>query len=447
MVLENTKMILIYSEEISSRIDYITKLIFNQILRVEIGLTTNSAYFLKSENPKINYSQTKFGDEIYLKPHGLLSQINLGKVDVKPFEYNNSTVFFESSPDSVFPFDVFAASFYLVTRYEEYFETELDKFGRFPAGKSILTEFNLIKKPVVNIWADWLAREIHRKYPQIIFIKRRFKFISTIDVDNAWACLNKGFWRTNAALVKSVLTGNISDFSSRRRVLKGKEKDPYHTYDYLDSVFSGNEEKVKFFFLLGDYGKFDKNVSHENTGFQKLIQKLAHDYDIGIHPSFAGFRHSCYGKIIREISRLEKIVGRKISKSRQHYLNLKFPKTYQNLIKAGITEDYTMGFADQTGFRAGICTPFYFYDLQNEAITKLLVVPFQVMDGTLRHYLKLSPEEAFKETEMLMNEVKKVGGTFVSIWHNETVNDSGEWKGYREVFEKMNRLGFQWANE
>jgi hypothetical protein len=117
------------------------------------------------------------------------------------------------------------------------------------------------------------------------------------------------------------------------------------------------------------------------------------------------------------------------------------------LIKAGITEDYTLGFADQTGFRGGICTPYYFYDLQNEAKTNLLVVPFQVMDGTLRHYLELSPEEAFKETEILMNEVKKVGGTFVSIWHNETVNDLGEWKGYRDVFEKMNRLGFKWANE
>jgi hypothetical protein len=422
-------------------------LIFNKIHRVEVSFTTNKAEFLYSENPKINYSQTKFGDEIFIKPHGLLSQNYPAKVDVKPFEYNNSIVFFESSPDSVFPFDPFAASFYLVTRYEEYFETELDKFGRFPAQKSILTEFDLIKKPVVNIWADWLAKEINRKYPRIIFIKRRFKFISTIDVDNAWAYLNKGFWRTKAALLKSVLTGNISDFSARSKVLKGKEKDPYHTYDYIGSIFSGNEEKVKFFFLLGDYGKFDKNVSHENTGLQKLIQKLSLEYDIGIHPSFASFRQGCHGKIILENERLEKIVGRKVTKSRQHYLNLKFPKTYQNLIKAGITEDYTLGFPDQTGFRAGICTPFNFYDLENESITNLLIVPFQVMDGTLRHYLKLSPEEAFKETEMLMNEVKKVGGTFVSIWHNETVNDSGDWKGYREVFEKMNRLGFKWANE
>jgi hypothetical protein len=400
-------MILIYSEDISPRIEFVTRLIFTKIHRVEISFTTNKAEFLYSELPKINYSQTKFNDEIYLKPHGLLTQSTLGKVVIKPFEYNNSTVFFESSPDSVFPFDPFAASFYLVTRYEEYFETELDKFGRFPAGKSILTELNLIKKPVVNIWADWLAKEINRKYPQIIFIKRRFKFISTIDIDNAWAYLNKGFWRTKAALVKSVLKGDISEFRLRRKVLKGKEKDPYHTYDYLDSVFSGNEEKVKFFFLLGDYGKYDKNVSHENIGFQKLILKIAQDYDIGIHPSFAGFLNGCHGKVIRENGRLEKIVGRKISKSRQHYLNLKFPKTYQNLIKAGMTEDYTLGYPDQTGFRAGICTPFNFYDLENEETTNLLIVPFQVMDGTLRNYLKLSPEEAFKETEMLMNEVKK----------------------------------------
>jgi hypothetical protein len=188
-------------------------------------------------------------------------------------------------------------------------------------------------------------------------------------------------------------------------------------------------------------------VSHENVNFQKLIQQISRKYDIGIHPSFAGFVHGCHGKVIRENERLGKIIGGKTQKSRQHYLNLKFPKTYQNLIKAEITEDYTLGFAHQTGFRAGICTPFYFYDLENEAITNLLIIPFQVMDATLLYYLKLSSEEAFDEIKKIMKEVKDVNGTFVSIWHNETVNDLGEWKGYREVFEKMNQLGFKWANE
>lgn len=440
-------MVLIYSEEITPRIDYIAHLIFTQILQVKVKLTTNSVEFISSEYPKINYSQVKFGNEIYIKPHGMLSQHGIEKVDIHVVNYNNETCFFESSSNSTFPFDPFAASFYLVTRYEEYLETETDKFGRFPAGKSILSEYDLIKKPVVNIWANSLATEIVGKYPGFVFPQKNFKFNSTIDIDNAWAYLNKGFWRTFGALIKSVLNGNLSEFISRIKVLLGKERDPYDTYQYLDSVFKGNEEKVKFFFLLGDYAQFDKNVSHENRNFQKLIQNLSVKYDIGIHPSFGGFLHGCHGKVIKEAGRLKKITGKEILKSRQHYLNLKFPKTYQNLIKAGISEDYTMGFADQPGFRAGICTPFYFYDLENEAKTNLLIVPFQIMDGTLLHYQSLSPEAAFDEINSIMTEIKNVGGTFGCIWHNETVNDLGEWKGYREVFEKTNQLGFQWANE
>jgi hypothetical protein len=323
----------------------------------------------------------------------------------------------------------------------------VDRFGRFPASESILLKFNLIKKPIVNIWATWLANEITQKYPGAVFLKNRFKFISTIDVDNAWAYLNKGFWRTYAAQLKAISKGNFNEFKTRLNVLNGKEKDPYHTYEYLNTVFSGNEEKVKFFFLLGDYAKYDKNISYKNQGIRELIKGIAKNFDIGIHPSFAGFKNEGYEKVIQEKERLEKIIGKNIKKSRQHYLNLRFPKTYQNLIKAGIKEDYTLGFADQIGFRAGICSPFYFYDLENETKTDLMIIPFQVMDGTLLHYLNYSPVRAWDEIERIMAEVKDVGGTFVSIWHNETVNDLGEWNGYREVFEKMNKLGFKWANE
>lgn len=440
-------MILIYSEEITQRFEYITRLIFNRILQVEIKYTTDSGDFLNAEFPAINYSKKKFNNEIYIKPHGLLSETGVNSVEITPVKHNSETCFFESSSDSVFPFDPFAASFYIVSRYEEYLETEFDKYGRYTSVKSILSKNNLLKKPVVNIWASLLADEITFRYPDFHFPKRKFSFISTIDIDNAWAYLNKGLLRTSGALAKSVLKGRFSELKSRLKVLAGLEKDPYDTYEYLNTVFRGNENKVKFFFLLGDYGPFDKNIPHENHNFQKLIQNISNKYDIGIHPSFAGFVHGCHGKVIKEAGRLKKITGKEILKSRQHYLNLKFPKTYQNLIKAGITEDYTMGFADNTGFRAGICTPFYFYDLQTETITNLLVVPFQVMDGTLLHYLSLSPEKAFEEVVMLMTEVKKTGGTFVSIWHNETVNDFDEWKGFQEVFEKINQLGFKWANE
>jgi hypothetical protein len=360
--------------------------------------------------------------------------------------YNGEKYFFESSEDSILPFDPLAASFYLVTRHEEYLNTNRDKFNRYPVEKSILTKYNLLKKPVVNIWANLLAEKLKEKYPDLIFPKRKFEFLSTIDVDNAWAYKHKGFLRTSGALIKSVVKGNFSEFTSRLKVLVGKEKDPYNSYEYLDSVFKDNEEKVKFFFLLGDYGRFDKNLSHRNKHYKKLIQNTKDKYDVGIHPSFASSKKRGKKKVKLEKKRLVKISANEILKSRQHFLRLNFPKTYRRLIKAGITEDYSMGYSAQPGFRAGICTPYYFYDLKKEKTTNLLIVPFQIMDGTFLHYLRLSPEDAFVEIENIMMEVKNVGGTFVSVWHNETVTDTGLWKGYRKVFEKMNQLGFEWAN-
>ncbi len=423
------------------------ELIFNGILMTEVKFSRSQDDFLSSDLPKINYSNQKFSDEIYFKPHPILFEPGIRKQNIDVVPFKNMSCFFQTSPDSTFPFDVFAASFFLVSRYEEYSTVDFDQYGRFSASQSILHKLEIIKKPVVDIWAQWLADEIKEKYKQLKFFKNKFRYISTIDIDNAWAYLNKGFWRTYAAQLKSVLTGNFDEFKTRLEVLNGKKKDPYHTYEYLNSVFSGNEEKIKFFFLMGNYAKFDKNISYKNHGLQELIKGIAKNYDVGIHPSFAGFIKGDHNEVVQEKDRLATISGRKIKKSRQHYLNLRFPKTYQNLLKAGITEDFTLGFSDQIGFRAGTCTPFYFYDLENEVQTNLKIVPFQVMDGTLLHYQKFSPVRAIDEIERLMEEVKNVGGTFVSIWHNETVNDLGEWKGYQEVFEKTNQLGFKWANE
>jgi len=439
-------MILIYAQKINPRIEYISKLIFNQILQTEIAFSTNSAEFRKSKLPKFNYSTEKFDDEFYIKPHRLMFSRAMIKPNIQPVWYEGSKYFCESSKDSDLPFDPLAASFYLVSRHEEYTEKIRDKLDRFAVQNSILTKYDLLQKPVVNIWAKLLAGKLQNRYPKLEFPETGFQFISTIDIDNAWAYLNKGFWRTSANLIKTFFK-NRTEFNERKKVLSGKENDPYDTYDYLDSVFEGNEDKVLFFFLLGDYARFDKNISSRNRNYRKLIRKTHEKYDVGIHPSFASSKKGNRKKTKVELLRLEKILGNPIKKSRQHFLRLKFPKSYRRLIKSGIAADYTMGYSCLPGFRAGICTPYYFYDLERETTTNLLIVPFQVMDGTLTHYLHLPPEKAWEEIKKIMKEVKRVGGTFVSVWHNETVNEKGIWKGYREVFEEMNALGFAWANE
>jgi len=307
-------MILIYTEEITPRLQYTANLIFTQILKVEVEISTNRNDFTKSVAPKINYSSDNFGGGIFIHPHTLLFEKGILSQNINPIKYNNEVGFFESGAGSAFPFDPFAASFFVATRYEEYPEHETDAFGRFKAESCLLYKNGLLKIPVVHDWATLLAGAISQSFPGYTFPNPKFDFITTIDIDNAWAYKNKGFARTLGASLKSIFHENLKDIITRLNVLSGKEKDPYHTYEYLDSVFSGNEEKVKFFFLLGDYAKHDKNVSHENKQFRTLINETALKYDVGIHPSNAGFKHGCYGKVIRESKRLQNIVGKECTK-------------------------------------------------------------------------------------------------------------------------------------
>lgn len=439
-------MILIYSNRLNPRIQYIFRLIFTTILHNEVSFTTKSNKFLKSGVPAINYSYEKFGDEIYIKPHRLLHCKALIQPDIQPVWHEGEKYFFESSSDSVFPFDPFAASFYLVSRYEEYLDYQKDKYNRYPARESILEKYGLLKKPVVNIWAGMIAAKMKERFPELEFPEPTFTFLPTIDIDNAWAFAHKGMLRSFGAIAKAAVNRNFIEVNNRLQVLAGKEKDPFDTYEFIDKVFNGNEDKAVFFFLLGNYKRYDKNVPWNNKHLQNLIQRIASKYETGIHPSYSSSKRNRKRMLAEEISRLQKITGKKVLKSRQHYLRLRFPRIYRNLLKSGVREDFTMGYPSHTGFRAGICTPFHFYDLKKESPTSLMVVPFQVMDVTLKDYMKLTPREAIVEIENLMLEVKKAGGIFSYIWHNETLNEQGSWKGYREVFMKMNETGFKWAN-
>jgi hypothetical protein len=156
---------------------------------------------------------------------------------------------------------------------------------------------------------------------------------------------------------------------------------------------------------------------------------------MGIHPSYYTVENPDLLKT--EIENLEKVLNVDIHRSRQHFLRLVLPDTYQNLIENDIEDDFTMGYAALPGFRAGICDTYNFYNLDLETETKLRIHPFAVMDGTLNDYLKLSPDGAIKKIEQLMNEVKKVNGTFISLWHNEALSDEKRWKGWRKVYESM----------
>jgi hypothetical protein len=431
-------MILIFSPTLTPRLRYITKLIFCDILLSEVQFTDDAAAFVESDYPKLNYSDRQFNDEPFIKASEFLFSNSIKLPEIKPLPYKGEHGFFETSENSLMPFDPFASAFLMVSRIEEYCSGARDFHGRFCANSSLLFRFGLLQKPVVNIWANLLATNLQHIYPRLNFPKPSFRLLTTIDIDNAWAYRNKGFLRTLASLGRDIIKTDFKKAGDRFRVLVGKMEDPYDTYKYLDSALDNTSKNVIFFFHLGNYARYDKPVSWKNIQLKNLIQKIAGKYKIGIHPSYRSSDRDNKELVGFEKERLQEITGLKIERSRQHYLRLQFPETYRALITAGITEDYTMGFHDMAGFRAGICTPFKFYDLEKEQEESLTIFPFQVMDVTLRQYMKLSPEEAIVKMDSLINEIRKVGGTFIGIWHNESVSSANEWKDYLKVFEFMN---------
>ncbi|MEJ2595164.1 MAG: polysaccharide deacetylase family protein [bacterium] len=187
--------------------------------------------------------------------------------------------------------------------------------------------------------------------------------------------------------------------------------------------------------MFARYSRFDKNVNIRNKHFKFLVKRLADYATLGIHPSYYSIENPNY--LSFETGKLSEVLNQDVSRSRQQFLRLMLPDTYRNLLENDITDDYTMGYAALPGFRAGICSTYSFYDLDREEETKLRIHPFAVMDGTLKDYLNLTPDEAIDQIKRLIFEVKKVNGTFISLWHNESLSDLKRWKGWRRVYEEL----------
>jgi hypothetical protein len=168
---------------------------------------------------------------------------------------------------------------------------------------------------------------------------------------------------------------------------------------------------------------------------RKLIKGVNNRYNVGIHPSYQS--DSDFHIVKNELNKLESITGKPITKSRLHFLRIAMPRTYQILENCGISEDYSMGFAELPGFRAGTCTPFRFYDLSVEKETNLYIVPFGVMDGTLNQYMGLNAASAVEKVKELAQQVRNVEGTMVTIWHNQSFSETREWKGWRSVYPRI----------
>ncbi|MCA6442158.1 MAG: polysaccharide deacetylase family protein [Bacteroidetes bacterium] len=410
-------LVLVFVERKANRLQYALTTLLTKSLGLDFELTMDVEYFKSSNQLKINYSPLNLPAVLQIVPHSIL--FDYGIKDY-PIEVHSSEqygkCFFNTSKLPV-PFDLFGASFWLLTRYEEYLPHKIDKYQRFSYQSSLAYQHGFIEVPLINKWLNQLLVLLDVKTNPEYMNPNRYQFLSSIDIDNAYKYQYKGFVRSLAGVASDLFKNE--GLLNRLRVLIKKERDPYDAYDFLIDTHKKSNVKTIYFFLIGDYGINDKNHAATNQKFQSLIKRLADYSMIGVHPSY-GSKNKLQ-QLQVEISRLSKITHKTIRKSRQHYSILNFPSTYKQLLQASISEDFSMGYTNCNGFRASYCLPFNWYNLIEEKMTDLILYPYCISEITL---IKKAEKSNFKEVyEPIINEIKKYNGFNCIIFHNDNFNE------------------------
>lgn len=433
---------LLYCNTITPRLQYIVDFFSKELFEERIIITTDSIAFNQAHGPKWNYSSQVFEEAVLsIHPVSLLFEQHIRLQSIHCFTLGGKVAFFPTTGD--YPFDILAAAFYLITRYEEYLPHEKDEYGRYAHTNSLAFREGFLDQPLVNCWLQDFKQVLQQKFPGILFRKHNFKCILSYDIDMAWSYLHKGLVRTTGGFARSILQGKWSQVQERWTVLRGKKKDPYDCFEWLDALHLYCRLKPYYFFLVASKQVgYDKNTPTHVKAFRELIEYYAQTYKTGIHPSWQSGDDTSL--LLEEKEWLEAVADIPIIRSRQHYIRFHLPESYRHLIKAGIEKDFSMGYGSINGFRASVCSSFAWYDLQQETATSLLIYPFCFMDSNSFYEQKDTPQEAYAELVRYHEQIRKLNGMMISIWHNFVLGTDSHFAGWREMFELFMRETVYW---
>jgi hypothetical protein len=421
----NRSGIFFKSQTTGPRLRYVVSELFERRMGLDVT-------FLSSELPPpegkftIGYGQT--GCHLYFPVSGILEELNETNYTVILSENAKESSFVR--PDrSLIKGDLPGMVFWLLSRYEEYQnQSRKDEHGRFPSSENTLVKCGVHSFPIIEKWISDLASILMAAgiQTQLLPFSKSFSF----DLDNPTAFLYKNFFRQSMAIGRDLLQLKIRQLFIRNLVLSGFREDPFENMSRIGEIVSGKNLFPDLFVWIGDYGPHDKGLKYTSNYFKKLISDLSKSFSIGLHPSYGSFNNM--DKMKREKSRLEEIINSEIKKNRFHYLRFQIPESYRNLLALGFNEDHSMGFADRFGYRAGTGQSFYWYDLEAEEKTSLLIFPFSMMDSTAHFKMKLSSKEFLDHLKHQTGN-NLFHGSIHCIFHNEHPS----WKGWENMLARF----------
>ena len=364
--------------------------------------------------------------------------IPLESIEGVPFLFGTSEI--EIVGDTIVVHaDLVASAYFLISRYEEMIHRDLrDEHGRFPGRESLPRRAGFIDRPVVDEYGRLLRKWLNDRG---VNTEELVPFIRNInlthDVDEPFYCRT---WRNVARRI----IARQNPVVAIRDKYKPLEKDMYYTFPWMLKQDSMLQQKVGksrcksflFFKAGGDTEQDKPRYNLYGNDIWSLIN-LCRNYGaiIGLHSSYrAGIKPSF---ILSEKKRLEDAIGTEVLHNRHHFLTSREPEDMEYLVKAGITDDYTIGYADVAGFRLGTSLPVRFINPVTRCLTSLILHPLIIMDSTLneRKYMNFTADRAEEYCDRLINNIRNVNGELTILWHNTSAIER---HGYlRELYIKL----------
>ncbi len=330
------------------------------------------------------------------------------------------------------PVDVIGMAFFLMSGYADILFAEKDMHERRIGGTSFVVKKNLIDRPIIQEWFTVLAWHLFggeetrpgKKLPAYS------KHVSH-DVDQPFEYLNY----SKARLMKRVsgdvlLRKSLKKARKRYQLYKNVQQgnyqiDPYNNFRELVKLLEKHDVASTFFFISGEaQSEYDALYDIEHPAISGILRHVhTAGHKIGLHPSYRT-RHNP-DLLKKEVQKLQNFcdflgLDTKIETTRKHYLRWDWKHTPLILQKAGIKHDYTLGYADRTGYRAGVAFPFRAFDWKSRAALEIKLHPLVVMEASLlaTKYMGYSVNEAGKKIAFYYNQLSRLGGEFVLLWHN-----------------------------
>ncbi|MBI3141264.1 MAG: polysaccharide deacetylase family protein [Bacteroidetes bacterium] len=373
------------------------------------------------------------GSQVISIPHsGFFGQLEQGISAIATPEVTghdaDCVLFPMALPQSpLWEFDLLAAVYYLLARLEELAPAwPRDPHGRVLARACATHAHGGHRYPLIDIWVARLRHQLHNLEVRGL-AQESFAWWNTIDIDQVYASKGKPLWIRLSGIARALLYAHLTSAQKLAQALVGGP-DPFEVLDQMKMPAQRN----LLFLLCGGTTRYDLTKSRHPSILGQFVQAHLHDFEWGIHPSYASSQHTEI--IALEKHTLETLTNRPVHYSRQHFLRFTWPHTQQSLLGSGITHDFSMGFADEVGFRAGTSRPYPFFNPLSRQPTALTIVPFSTMDVTLRRYMGHTPKQAGELILHIIQTLKECHGLYVSLWHHEALAEMEGWKGWKKLY-------------